>query len=296
MTTSAINPNNINGEYPVAGQDNNTQGFRDNFTNIKINFQAAEAEINGLLANAISKSTSENNFDNSVISNARLQNVRFIENDQGNVANSAVINYATGSFQSIIPTANTVLSFSPIAGNSAAVITLVVNATAANTTAEPFHITIPNADYSSSGIIGYESSTGKLFFPRTNSTVAGTHTYQLITEDGGSSFTVSPVSTLTSPLNASSEDVANAAVVNLGVSDSYFSTDAAETATLPAGVNGQVKVLAMRATAGNMVITVTNPAWTGAGTITFAAAGDACTLKYINSKWFCIGNNGCTFA
>jgi hypothetical protein len=96
-------------------------------------------------------------------------------------------------------------------------------------------------------------------------------------------------------LNASSEDVANAAVVNLGVSDSYFSTDAAETATLPAGVNGQVKVLAMRATAGNMVITVTNPAWTGAGTITFAAAGDACTLKYINSKWFCIGNNGCIF-
>jgi hypothetical protein len=44
-----------------------------------------------------------------------------------------------------------------------------------------------------------------------------------------------------------------------------------------------------------MVITVTNPAWTGTGTITFANIGDACTLKYINSKWFCIGNNGCTF-
>lgn len=295
MTKSAINPNNINGEYPVAGQDNNTRGFRDNFTNIKINFQAAETEINSLLANAISKSTAENNFDNSIISNARLQNVRFTENDQGNVANSAVINYATGSFQNITPTANTVLSFSPIDVNSAAVITLIVNATAANATAEPFHITIPNVDYSSSGIIGYESSTGKLFFPRTNSTVAGTHTYQLITDNGGSSFTVSPVSTLTSPLNASSQEVANAAVINLGVSDSYFSTAGAETATLPAGVNGQVKVLAMQATAGNMVITVTNGAWGGAGTITFAAAGDACTLKYINSKWFCIGNNGCTF-
>jgi hypothetical protein len=104
------------------------------------------------------------------------------------------------------------------------------------------------------------------------------------------------LNTLTQPFNASSEDVANVGVVNLGVSDSYFSTSGAETATLPAGVNGQVKVLAMNARVGNMVITVTNPGWGGAGTITFDTIGDACTLKYINSKWFCIGNNGCVFA
>jgi hypothetical protein len=30
-----------------------------------------------------------------------------------------------------------------------------------------------------------------------------------------------------------------------------------------------------------------------AGTITF---GDRCTLQYINSKWFCIGQNGVAFA
>jgi hypothetical protein len=54
----------------------------------------------------------------------------------------------------------------------------------------------------------------------------------------------------------------------------------------------------MVATAGNMVITVTNAGWktSGTGTITFDTIGDACTLKYINSKWFCIGNNGCVFA
>jgi hypothetical protein len=99
-------------------------------------------------------------------------------------------------------------------------------------------------------------------------------------------------------LNSSREDVANTAVVNLSKSDSYFSTSAAEVATLPAGVNGQVKVLAMYADSGDMVITVTNAGWktSGTGTITFDTIGDACTLKYINSKWFCIGNNGCTFA
>jgi hypothetical protein len=67
---------------------------------------------------------------------------------------------------------------------------------------------------------------------------------------------------------------------------------------LAAGAEGQVKVFAMVATAGNMVITVTNAGWkaSGTGTITFAAVGDACTLQYINAKWFCIGNNGCVFA
>jgi hypothetical protein len=111
------------------------------------------------------------------------------------------------------------------------------------------------------------------------------------------------LSTTTQPLNSTSEDVAPGANVNLGVSDSYFSTTASETATLPAGVNGQVKVLALYAdmddsSLDNMVITVTNAGWktSGTGTITFDAIGDACTLKYINSKWFCIGNNGCVFA
>ena len=42
--TSAINPNNIDSAYPVAGQDNDSQGFRDNFTNIKTNFEMLVAK------------------------------------------------------------------------------------------------------------------------------------------------------------------------------------------------------------------------------------------------------------
>jgi hypothetical protein len=301
--TSQINPNNINGEYPVAGQDNNTQGFRDNFTNIKVNFQYAETEITNLQANSISKvSTSVNEFNDSVIYGARLQNTGYIQLNRGNVAPTANINYAAGSFQTITANANTTLNFTglPAAGNTA-VITLAINAVAANSSTNPYTLTVANVNNSSSGIIGY--SGGVLSFPRTNTTSAGTHTYQFVTDDNGSSFTVTPLATLASPLNASSEDVANAAVINLGVSDSYFSTTAAETATLPAGVNGQVKVLALYAdmddsSLDNMVITVTNAGWktSGTGTITFDTIGDACTLKYINSKWFCIGNNGCVFA
>jgi hypothetical protein len=92
--------------------------------------------------------------------------------------------------------------------------------------------------------------------------------------------------------------LASSAASNLALTTSYFSTASAETATLAAGVAGQIKTFAMFADNGDMVITVTNAGWktSGTGTITFDTIGDACTLQYINSKWFCIGNNGCVFA
>ena len=46
--SSNINPNNINGNFPIAGQDNDSQGFRDNFTNILNNFSFAASEITDL--------------------------------------------------------------------------------------------------------------------------------------------------------------------------------------------------------------------------------------------------------
>ena len=96
----------------------------------------------------------------------------------------------------------------------------------------------------------------------------------------------------------SSQDLADATAANLAVTATYFSTAAAETGTLAAGSAGQIKTLMMYADLGDMVITVTNAGWktSGTGTITFDTIGDACTLQYVNSKWFCIGNNGVTFA
>ena len=54
--SSLINPYNIDGTFPIAGQDNSSQGFRDNFTNIKNNFLAAESEITDLQSKAITTS------------------------------------------------------------------------------------------------------------------------------------------------------------------------------------------------------------------------------------------------
>ena len=64
---SNINPANIDGTYPIAGQDNDSQGFRDNFTNIKNNFTYAQTEVNDLqskviLKSALTGSTLDNSF------------------------------------------------------------------------------------------------------------------------------------------------------------------------------------------------------------------------------------------
>lgn len=45
---SNVNAKTIDGNYPIAGQDNDSQGFRDNFTNIRNNLAIAAFEISTL--------------------------------------------------------------------------------------------------------------------------------------------------------------------------------------------------------------------------------------------------------
>jgi hypothetical protein len=73
---SNINPNNINGAYPIAGQDNDSQGFRDNFTNIRTNLNYAKVELEDLQSKVVLKSpltggTVANNFRGTLMTGAR---------------------------------------------------------------------------------------------------------------------------------------------------------------------------------------------------------------------------------
>jgi hypothetical protein len=69
------------------------------------------------------------------------------------------------------------------------------------------------------------------------------------------------------------------------------------TTTLAAGTNGQKKVISFITDGGfDAVITVTNPAWGGAGTITMNDALDNIEMRYLNSVWQVFINNGCTLA
>lgn len=67
--TSQINTSQIDETYPKAGQDNNSQGFRDNFTYIKDSLVVAASEITDLQNNSASLAD-DNNFLGNQISNA----------------------------------------------------------------------------------------------------------------------------------------------------------------------------------------------------------------------------------
>jgi VCBS repeat-containing protein len=63
----------INENFPVAGQDNDTQTFRDNFDSIKTALSTAKTEITDLQDNVVRLDT-DNDLNGSIIQNARLQN------------------------------------------------------------------------------------------------------------------------------------------------------------------------------------------------------------------------------
>jgi len=128
---SNINPQNIDGAYPIAGQDNNSQGFRDNFTNTVNNFTFAAAELTDLQTYAIlaaplgsvgQTSTENNNTINyTIISEPQfkkaVETTKFIGNttagsqfevdwSQGHFQYVGVTSTATMSFLSTWPTTN----------------------------------------------------------------------------------------------------------------------------------------------------------------------------------------------
>ena len=296
---SNINPNNIDGSYPVAGQDNNSQGFRDNFTNIKVNFQYAEEEINDLESNAILKaaltgSTLDNNMSNNTIYAVNLNDVSTTRIAATGTSGTVTLNYASGQYQTVAPSTGSItLAFTNFPASGYFGI-LRVQITVSNLA---YTVTLPGAvTLGTTGIQGY--SGGVITFAAT-----GTYVFDFSTSDGGTTVTVNDVTrannVLTNPLFLTiGEDLAASGAASLVKTTSYFTTSAAETATLAAGSDGQIKVFAMVADGGDMVITVTNAGWkaSGTGTITFDTIGDACTLMYTSSKWFCIGNNGVTFA
>ena len=293
--TSAINPNNIDGAYPVAGQDNNSQGFRDNFTNTSTNFQFAANEISDLQSKAVLKqaligTTIDNDMLGSPLSNALLSNMSEAVVALGTISGSTTINYTLGSYQTLTTNGAVSLAFAnlPAAGAAASVVIQITVSNLAHTVTFPASVSVNNR-----GIQGLNTATNTVTFVAT-----GVYNFEFTTSNGGTTIIVNEINKALQPFNNSSEDLNNSAAANLALTTSYFSTVTNETATLAAGVNGQIKTFAMYEESGTMIITVTNAGWktSGSGTITFNAIGDACILQYINNKWFCIGQNSVTFA
>jgi hypothetical protein len=114
---SNINTNSIDTNYPVPGQNNSSQGFRDNFTGIKINLNAAAEEISDIQTKAVVKSalvgTSLNNdMANTLISNASVRSFRATTYNIGsNLPSTVLINTSLADVQYGVITQNTAISF-----------------------------------------------------------------------------------------------------------------------------------------------------------------------------------------
>ena len=111
--TSNINFAAINENFPVAGQDNDTQVFRDNFDTIKTNFSEAKTEITDLQDNS-ARTDQDNDFLYNVVGSLTLQDAYLRKKDYGAaiVVGTQDISFKQAMYHVVKVGANTSLSFS----------------------------------------------------------------------------------------------------------------------------------------------------------------------------------------
>src|SRR5210317_1846577 len=90
----------IDALYPVAGVDNDSQGFRDNFNIIKTQLNNASIDLTTLDTNT-AKKNAENDFSGNIITDATfIANTKEV-NNIGPVGASQNINWTDGDYQTL---------------------------------------------------------------------------------------------------------------------------------------------------------------------------------------------------
>ena len=187
---SNINPNNIDGTYPVAGQDNDSQGFRNNFTNIINNFSTAAAEISDLQSKAILSSalttvpsSGQNQMGGATINNFTINQSAYALNSLGTVTGTVTLDISTGNYQAVTTGSSLVLAFAstwPAAGKFG---NIILRLTVTNTA---YTLTVPpGVTLGLNNIVNANTSTGVITFSQT-----GTYEFEFSTIDNGSNIMI----------------------------------------------------------------------------------------------------------
>ena len=100
ITISTTTINDIDATYPVAGVDNDSQGFRDNFTSIKNSLSAAAADLASLDANT-AKKNADNDFNGNKIQEADFIATTETVYETGNIQTSQNISFVNGHYQKV---------------------------------------------------------------------------------------------------------------------------------------------------------------------------------------------------
>ena len=96
---SNINWINIDETFPIAGQDNDSQGFRDNYSVIKNNFQTAYNEITDLQLNTARLDVGTVDFNNHTVSRVNLNQYTHGVYNGGQISTTTLVDYRNGPYQ-----------------------------------------------------------------------------------------------------------------------------------------------------------------------------------------------------
>lgn len=165
---STINTNGIDVNYPIPGVNNNSQGFRDNFTSIKTNLDTASSEISDLqnkvvVKSALANTTVNNDMANTLISNAAVRSFRSTTYNLGNALSGTVlVDVSLGDVQYGTVAANTTFQFgswAPSGTQSNVQLQLAVSNTSAVITF-PSEVIVSSTNYGAPTLENYELSGG----------------------------------------------------------------------------------------------------------------------------------------
>ena len=173
---SNIVPGNISPTFPAAGQDNSSQGFRDNFSAIKQNFSQAKIEIEAMQTNKANLNASSNFTDNEV-SRAKFKDTSETVYAHGSVSSGSVtLNHENGHYQTLTITADatfTFLNFPPTGALGRIILDITVAPTSTGI------LTFPSAVIKADNVIGSDGTSDQV------TTGLGRFLFEFMSPDGG---------------------------------------------------------------------------------------------------------------
>jgi hypothetical protein len=188
--TSNVNPNNIDGTYPIAGQDNDSQGFRTNYTNIKNNFIYTKSELEDLQAKAILKTALtgtviDNNMAGTVFRSAEIKDLRETRVALGTTSGTITLDHTSAHYFTVTTNGNLSISFAgfPSAGKVGRVKLEITIADTLDTVVLPASVTL-----GLQGLAGFDGIDTITF------ATTGTYIFEFITENSGADFHIQDLS------------------------------------------------------------------------------------------------------
>ena len=192
--TTTITVTNIDATFPVAGQDNDSQGFRDNFSQIKTQLTTAGTEITAIQTNQ-AVTNADTDFNGHDQSELVLKDWGQKVVAKGAVTGSVACSFADANVTTLTTSGNVTLTFTNFptddsGTNVYATMKVLLSKAVSTHTVTLTGVTFPN---DADGDVGDSSSVSTTFPER-----QGTYVFDIFSVDGGTTKYISKILEYTS--------------------------------------------------------------------------------------------------